>query len=414
MKGSALLKTTYPPSGRSRTTAACGSSGARGGSEDRFFRQFHHPPRPGEALGWQGDWAWRLPPAGRTMSTGSLPIWKRTAAACLLHRQSLRVGAHARYAAARGRVCRGVCLRGGYRRPAPRGERAASGTPCGVRTLLCFARRKAAERGRQGRSDRPFLGVPPFDSFVRELARERGYAFASISDLGAKEEMRAADRFAHAGVCAASRRPRDGRDRTAAACRDRGGSVLIWRTACTCRTGSRTGAASSAARRRAWDLYDAEGKLPALRVGRTRRAAAGRSVREDGSEEMKPSVAYPAMPFWQTPGTARSRERWRGACKRLPENGVDLLLAPGVNIKRDPRNGRNFEYFSEDPYLAGVMRGNMWTVCSKAAWGRASSTSAPTIWSMTGSSSRAKWTNGRCTRSIISPFLSSAKQSPLS
>jgi beta-glucosidase len=38
---------------------------------------------------------------------------------------------------------------------------------------------------------------------------------------------------------------------------------------------------------------------------------------------------------------------------------VGLLLGPGVNMKRSPLGGRNFEYFSEDPFLAGEMAASL-------------------------------------------------------
>ena len=69
-----------------------------------------------------------------------------------------------------------------------------------------------------------------------------------------------------------------------------------------------------------------------------------------------PATCYPTA---ATMANSWDPELGEGLGQRLGQEAavqkVNILLGPGLNIKRSPLCGRNFEYFSEDPYLAGKM-----------------------------------------------------------
>lgn len=104
-----------------------------------------------------------------------------------------------------------------------------------------------------------------------------------------------------------------------------------------------------------WHTCDFEGKLPFIRV-----TDASMGVRMPVNPEnwdgVRPSVSYPSLQMlantWDLETVKTYAECVADDCL---DYGADIILGPGVNIKRSPLCGRNFEYFSEDPYLAGTL-----------------------------------------------------------
>lgn len=87
----------------------------------------------------------------------------------------------------------------------------------------------------------------------------------------------------------------------------------------------------------------------------------GLRKQEEGADQLGMNESIKAVCFPTAVGTASSfnRELLKSLGETLGEEcqaeGVSILLGPAVNIKRSPLCGRNFEYFSEDPFLAGEL-----------------------------------------------------------
>ncbi len=108
-----------------------------------------------------------------------------------------------------------------------------------------------------------------------------------------------------------------------------------------------------------WSLNDLDGKLPSIRMSDGPNGLRYVKTDENGNS----SIAYStAMPNVSNLANTWDRElsylMGKTIADECVEHGVDVLLAPGVNIKRMPTCGRNFEYFSEDPFLAGELSKN--------------------------------------------------------
>ncbi len=75
-----------------------------------------------------------------------------------------------------------------------------------------------------------------------------------------------------------------------------------------------------------------------------------------GMNESEPATSFPAACALACSWDSNLMEQLGSVlAEECNEAGVDILLGPGVNLKRSPLGGRNFEYFSEDPYLASQL-----------------------------------------------------------
>ncbi|MBR2930078.1 MAG: glycoside hydrolase family 3 C-terminal domain-containing protein [Clostridia bacterium] len=101
-----------------------------------------------------------------------------------------------------------------------------------------------------------------------------------------------------------------------------------------------------------WRLHTLGGKLPEVYLSDG--PCGLRRVEIDGTKDTGVAMPTPSV-LANTWNKELAELTGKTIADECVERGTDVLLAPGVNIKRSPLCGRNFEYMSEDPYVAGVM-----------------------------------------------------------
>ena len=108
-----------------------------------------------------------------------------------------------------------------------------------------------------------------------------------------------------------------------------------------------------------WTTWDGSKKeIPAIFLsdgphGLRKQAGAGDHL---GLNAFIPATCFPtAATMANSWDTELGEELGKALGEEAAANDVHVVLGPGLNMKRSPLCGRNFEYFSEDPYLAGKM-----------------------------------------------------------
>ena len=105
-----------------------------------------------------------------------------------------------------------------------------------------------------------------------------------------------------------------------------------------------------------WNIETCDGKVPEVNVADGPAGVRKYVAAPNGEQVVNKSISYPgAAVLANTWNEELCEEVASAIADEAIEQNVDVLLAPAVNIKRSPLCGRNFEYFSEDPILAGRM-----------------------------------------------------------
>lgn len=108
-----------------------------------------------------------------------------------------------------------------------------------------------------------------------------------------------------------------------------------------------------------WKTYDAPGAgIPSLFLSDGPHGLRKQESAQDcmGIAESRPATCFPTASALACSFDPELVERVGAAIgEEARRQGVDVVLGPGVNIRRHPLCGRNFEYFSEDPVVSGEL-----------------------------------------------------------